>query len=823
MRRALLIVPALALALALPVAAQDTQPTPTPAPMATPAPTPAPAAPLVPGAAPPIRTGTALFSSVQEWQRGTLSGLQIINNADGELRLADGATRGVFESAVISTTVPLNALGAVWRADVPPGTTLTLEVRGGSSSAALGEYQPLAGGDARPQDRGDTAALEAVRPFPTGTAFLQLRASFEATAANASPLLSDVALSYFDTTAGPNVAAGLERVPARSGAATLTPPPDLVARQSWSGAPLPVLRATRQAPRGIVLHQIGGNSVDNPLAYLRALVAYHTQVLGWEDTPYHFVLDRDGTLFEGRAGGPQATVPRLSGGDPVVHVALIGDGAPPSAQLAALQGTLAWLAQAYDIAPLGQHVTTLGGSSVVVPNIAPHTDLAPEATDPSQQLRDFMPELRRLVDQATVRSRWYFAEGNVRDFAERLAVLNPGETQATVRFTLLRQPGPAVVRDATVAGGARVDLVVNQVFSDTTDVPAIVEANAPVVAERFMTFGNDLTAVAGVSQPSRVWYFAEGSTAGSNRTFLVLFNPQRVEVGASITYMRDDGTTARYPQDAQGNPSSLRIPPLERRVVVVGDQLPGTSFGTRVIATQPIVAERTMLFGANTTAITSGVHTAPGVSLLSRRWYFAEGTTQRPFRMSVLVLNPNAQNANVAVTFLTQDGTSLTRRYAIPPTTRLAIDVNEVVPELGVATTVDADRPVAVERALYWRDGAAGTASAGAAAPAFVWRFADGRTSAEFQQFLLLSNPNRNPARVTVEFVLADGAQASQAVVMAAGSRYTMAVHQLYPNQQAISATVRSTQPIVAERSIYQGAPGDAANRGGATSLGVPE
>jgi hypothetical protein len=820
MRRALLIVPALALALALPVAAQDTQPTGTPAPMATPAPTPAPAAP---GAALPVRVERKSFSSVQEWQQGTLSGLQIINNADGELRLADGASRGVFESAVISTTFGLNALGAVWRADVPPGTTLTLEVRGGPSSAALGEYQPLAGGDARPQDRGDTLALEAVRPFPAGTAFLQVRATFEATAANASPLLSDVSLSYFDSTAGPNVAAGLERVPARSGAATLTPPPDVVARQSWSGAQLPALRSARQAPRGIVLHQIGGNGVDNPLAYLRALVAYQTQELGWEDTPYHFVLDQSGTLFEGRAGGPQATVPRLSGGDPVVHVALIGDGAPPAAQLAALQGALAWLAQAYDITPLGQRVATLGGSSVVVPNIAAHTDLAPEAADPSPALRDLMPEVRRLVDQATVRSRWYFAEGNVLDFAERLAVLNPGNTQATVRFTLLRQPGPAVVRDATVAGGTRVDLLVNQVFSDTTDVPAIVEANAPVVAERFMTFGNDLTATAGVSQPSRVWYFAEGSTAGSNRTFLVLFNPQRVEVGVSITYMRDDGTTSVYPVDEQRRPVPLRIPALTRRVVVVNDGLQNIGFGTRVIASQPIVVERTMIFGANATPSTSGVHTAPGVSLLSRRWYFAEGTTQRPFRMSVLVLNPNAQNANVAVTFLTQDGTSLTRRYAIPPTTRLAIDVNEVVPELGVATTVDADRPVAVERALYWRDGAAGTASAGAAAPAFVWRFADGRTSGEFQQFLLLSNPNRNPARVTVEFVLADGAKASQSVVMAPGSRYTMAVHQLYPGQQAISATVRSTQPIVAERSIYQGAPADAANRGGATSLGVPE
>jgi hypothetical protein len=230
-----------------------------------------------------------------------------------------------------------------------------------------------------------------------------------------------------------------------------------------------------------------------------------------------------------------------------------------------------------------------------------------------------------------------------------------------------------------------------------------------------------------------------------------------------------------------------------------------------------------MIFGPGSSLTSGGVHSGPGVVTLSRRWFFAEGTTQAPFQMSVLVLNPNAQPANVAVTFLTPDGTSLTRRYAIPPTSRLAINVNEVVPDLGVATTVEADRPVAAERAMYWRDNSVGTASAGATATAFTWRFADGRTSGEFQEYLLLSNPNKNQARVAVEFILNDGTTANQVFPMPGGSRYTLAVHQLYPGQEAISATVSSTQPIVAERSLFPGDPRAANNRGGATALGVPE
>jgi hypothetical protein len=315
-------------------------------------------------------------------------------------------------------------------------------------------------------------------------------------------------------------------------------------------------------------------------------------------------------------------------------------------------------------------------------------------------------------------------------------VLNLGAGPASVIFKLLRQPGPEVDRSVTTPAGGRADLVVNGVFSDTTDVPAIVESNAPVIAERFMYFGGDITAGPGVSQPSRVWDFAEGSTDGSYKTFLLLFNPQPDKVDATITYMKGDGRT-----DLQ----HVTVPPLQRMVVsvadtqanrgvasgvdvvesqpIITDTLQGIGFGARVIAAQPIVAERTMIFGAGSTLTSGGVHTSPGVVTLSRRWYFAEGTTQAPFQMWVLVLNPNAQPANAAVTFLTPDGTSLTRRNAIPPTTRLAINVNEVVPDLGVATTVEADRPVAAERAMYWKDNSLGTATGGAAAPAFTWRF----------------------------------------------------------------------------------------------------
>ncbi|MCS6840304.1 MAG: DUF5719 family protein [Roseiflexus sp.] len=765
----------------------------------------------------PVRSGRIVFSTQADWQRGTRTDVQIITNADGEVRLERGATRGTFVSEPVSLTTALNAVGVVWHADVPPGTTLTLEIRGGPAPDQWGPWQSLATSELRARAIPDAFATEGVRPLPPDTRALQFRATFSTTVPNASPVLNDVSISYFDTSVGPPRA--IDAVPATGGPATLTVPPKVFVRTSWAGGAPRAYRGPRLAPQGIVLHQVGADALDDPLPFLRALAAYHEQTLGLNDVAYHYIIGRDGAIYEGRTGGPTASVAELSGGA-AVHIALIGEGAPPAPQLDALRALLAWLCDAYRIEPTGQRILKVHSSHVVGPTIAAHSDLAPAAGDPSNALRDLLPQIRQSASAAIVRSRWFFAEGNPRDYEERLAVLNPGATPANVRFIIVRQPGVEVIRETTLAPGARASLVINQIFNDTPNAPAIIEANAPIIAERFMNFGADLSVQPGIVRPSRVWYFAEGSTEGDKRTFLVLFNPQSDLVGARVLLITNNGTTFVYPP-FDSEPVTLL--PRQRTVIVMGDLLPNASFGMRVTASQPIVAERTMIFGPGSTLTSGGMHISPGITELSREWHFAEGTTAPPFRMSLLVVNPNGDRANVTVRFLTPDGTSLARRYAIPPLARLSIDVNEVVPELGVATTIISDRPVAAERALYWRNGAAGTAGPGVTAPAYAWRFADGRTSGDYQQYLLISNPSRSPARIDVAFILADGSGASRSLVMPAGSRYTMAVHELFPDQTTISATVRATQPVVAERSIYAGPPASASNRGGETSPGVPD
>jgi hypothetical protein len=407
-----------------------------------------------------------------------------------------------------------------------------------------------------------------------------------------------------------------------------------------------------------------------------------------------------------------------------------------------------------------------------------------------------------------VRARWYFAEGNVADYSVRFSFLNPTGAAADARLTLLR-PGAPISQIIDVPANGRADFTVNDILGDETTLPAIVESSAPILVERAMNLTTDIDGGPGIQQLSRSWYFAEGSTAGDRRTFLLLFNPQSSDVPATITYMGNDG--AAFSQE-------VLVPAGQRLVVSVYDVLPNRDFGMRVIAAQPLAVERTMRFGTPVEGRSPGLHTGRGIQTLARRWYFAEGTTQDSFEMELLVLNPNEQPANATVTLLGPDGTSETRRYAIAPRAQLAINVNDVVPDQGVSTVVEADRSVAVERALYFENGAAGTIGVGATAPAYTWRFVEGRTSGA-DYFLLFSNPQTTRAVVTVEFVFGDGARATERVVVSPQSRYTLAVHDIFPNEGAVSATVRSSQAIIAERSLFP----TGASGGGATVIGIPE
>ena len=100
------------------------------------------------------------------------------------------------------------------------------------------------------------------------------------------------------------------------------------------------------------------------------------------------------------------------------------------------------------------------------------------------------------------------------------------------------------------------------------------------------------------------------------------------------------------------------------------------------------------------------------------------------------------------------------------------------------------------------------------------WYLAEGytgsnQTGGEFEEYVLIQNPNPAEAAVDVTFMLAGGDTVERSYVVAANSRFTITVDDILPAAE-VSTHIHSSQRIAVERSMYF-----SGRRAGHASIGV--
>ena len=234
--------------------------------------------------------------------------------------------------------------------------------------------------------------------------------------------VSDVRFACVESkvTAAAKAAVSPTARPPAAGAAPLSastsgPPaePPIVTRARWgadeayrSGAPAyGVVRCA------FVHHTVNGNTYTRAQApaLVRGIYYYHTQVNGWRDIGYNFLIDRFGTIYEGRYGGVTKAVigaQVLGFNSMSTGVSLIGtfdSVAPSHAALVALERLLAWKLDLSHLNPLGMarvecFVTQKyrAGQWVTLPVVSGHRQV--NYTDcPGTVLFGLLPAIRTAV------------------------------------------------------------------------------------------------------------------------------------------------------------------------------------------------------------------------------------------------------------------------------------------------------------------------------------------------------------------------------------------------------------------------------------------
>ncbi|MFV0131472.1 N-acetylmuramoyl-L-alanine amidase [Streptomyces sp. HMX112] len=197
------------------------------------------------------------------------------------------------------------------------------------------------------------------------------------------------------TGTGPTAGTAIPPAPASS-----APQPPITSRADWGADESISPEAPTYLPGGkvkaVVVHHTAESNTytcaDAP-RLVRGIYAYHVNQLGWKDIGYNFLVDKCGTVYEGRKGGVDRPVQGAHAygfNSETTGVSVLGtytDAAPPQAAMSSVAKMAAWKLGQYGVDPAGTTTLTAGdqgtnffgkswtkGTQLTFPTIHGHRD-----------------------------------------------------------------------------------------------------------------------------------------------------------------------------------------------------------------------------------------------------------------------------------------------------------------------------------------------------------------------------------------------------------------------------------------------------------------
>lgn len=475
-------------------------------------------------------------------------------SGDGRLAIAGPSTRGAGAPVGLDAGMSFSMAGVT--CDAPAAGTAAIRLRTSLDGAAWGPWleAPL---ELAGEGTSATAFTDAVWTGPAR--YVQIAA---VTSARGGPAaLTGVRLVAIDPTEGDGVAARLTGA-ARRFAATVAgvsfdapataaaAAPVIVTRAEWGADESLRNAAPSYSPvkTAFIHHTASANlysRADGP-ALVRGIYAYHTRSLHWNDIAYNFLVDRFGTIYEGRYGGVTRGVVGAhvygfnTGSTGVSVMGTFIDAAPPAEAVTALERLLAWKLAIHGLDPTGAAKLTSGaddkyakGAIVTFPVIAGHRQ-ANLTECPGEALYALLPSIRANVAQrvgaavvATLSASTPLispnGDGVLDDTALDVAITAPAAWKLAVRDargqTVASWRGEGAGAAVTWNGSSGDAAVPDGVY--TAELTATPAGGAPVTASTAVTVDTAAPRLTGTGAPG--WFSPNGD--GQAESAAVTYTP----------------------------------------------------------------------------------------------------------------------------------------------------------------------------------------------------------------------------------------------------------------------------------------------------------
>lgn len=325
-----------------------------------------------------------------------------------------------YVSGITRTGEPFTHLLLRREAKVPSGGALSMQIRVSADGESWTDWgQAPDDPDLWVPSDGPNVAWSDTIAVGAVAQFWQVRAFYTSAPDGAAPALSKIDVNTVDTRLSPQQSAVQSEAFARAGQSRASgiSKPAVVSRSAWGSPDGQSSRATPAyyAVNHMVVHHTADSSTltgkeQSWADRVRAEWTFHTITRGWGDVGYNYLIDPNGVIYEGRAGGDDAVGFHDTANYGSMGVSVIGtytSSAPSTAAQQSLVSLLAWKASQKKIDPLGSsfyygcsisaYCKPVTGTSVIA-NIAGHRQVTPgHTTCPGDAFMAILPSIRQQV------------------------------------------------------------------------------------------------------------------------------------------------------------------------------------------------------------------------------------------------------------------------------------------------------------------------------------------------------------------------------------------------------------------------------------------